>query len=134
MRTNVRIADSRTRFARVQPLAHDNLLARKARGAFFTPPAIAQFLTDWAIADNAEARVLDPTCGDGVFLLAAGERLRELGASPGSVREQLTGIDIHQPSLDQTREFLREDKLDAGLVRSDFFNLVTPAQLGADVG
>ena len=134
MRTHVRIADSRSKFARVQPLAHDSLLARKARGAFFTPSAIAQFLTDWAIGDNPEARVLDPTCGDGVFLLAAGEQLRELGASSGSVREQLTGIDIHRPSLDQTRAFLREDKLDARLLQSDFFDLMTPAQIGQEVG
>ncbi len=114
--------------------APNDLLARKARGAFFTPPAIAHFLTDWAIAKNPEARVLDPTCGDGVFLLAAGERLRALGASSAAIRKQLTGVDVHSPSLDQARSYLREDKLDATLVQSDFFNVLTPAQLGARVG
>lgn len=114
--------------------APDDLLARKTRGAFFTPPAIAHFLTDWAIAKNPEARVLDPTCGDGVFLLAAGERLRALGASQAATRKQLTGVDVHSPSLDQARGYLREDKLDATLVQSDFFNVLTPAQLGGRVG
>lgn len=114
--------------------ARDSLLARKARGAFFTPPAIAQFLADWAIAKNPAARVLDPTCGDGVFLLAAGERLRALGADRTAILEQLSGVDVHAPSLDQARSYLHEDKLDATLVESDFFNLLSPAQLGAQVG
>lgn len=115
-------------------LAPESLLARKARGAFFTPPAIAQFLTDWAIANDPTATVLDPTCGDGVFLLAAGERLRELDTTRSSVTEQLTGIDIHEPSLDKARAYLREDKLGATLHRSDFFNVVTPAQIGSTIG
>ena len=44
--------------------------ARKARGAFFTPPAIADFLTRWAIQSPTD-RIMDPTCGEAVFLLAA---------------------------------------------------------------
>src|SRR5438309_8461515 len=95
--------------------APEGLLSRKARGAFFTPPAIAQFLTDWAIADNPSAKVLDPTCGDGVFLLAAGERLRELDASRAAITAQLTGVDVHGPSLDQARAYLKEDTLGAHL-------------------
>lgn len=134
MRTRVRPADRPGRLATVAAPASNDLLARKARGAFFTPPAIAHFLTDWAIAKNPDARVLDPTSGDGVFLLAAGERLRALGASPAAIRKHLTGVDVHSPSLDQARSYLREDKLDATLVQSDFFNVLTPAQLGAQVG
>jgi len=114
--------------------AQNSLLARKARGAFFTPPAIAQFLADWAIGKNAAARVLDPTCGDGVFLLAAGERLRTLGADRTAIREQLSGVDVHAPSLDQARSYLHEDKLDATLVESDFVDVLSPSQLGAQVG
>src|SRR3954451_15252681 len=116
MRTYVRTADMGRRFATVPTRAPDDLLARKARGAFFTPPAIAQFLADWAIAKNADARVLDPTCGDGVFLLAAGERLRALGATREAVAHQLTGVDVHEPSLDRARAYLHEDKLGANVV------------------
>lgn len=112
---------------------HDSLLARKARGAFFTPPGIAQFLADWAIAKNPHADVLDATCGDGIFLLAAGERLRRLGAFHPPIRAQLTGIDVHGPSLDQARALLEKAELEATLVRSDFFNVLTPAQIGSEV-
>jgi adenine-specific DNA methylase len=118
----------------VPAAAVESLLARKARGAFYTPPAIAQFLADWAIADNPKARVLDPTCGDGVFLLAAGERLRELGTGPKAVRAQLSGVDINEPSLRHAHDLLEEDKLDGTLVPSDFFDVPTPAQIGSEFG
>src|SRR5947208_559009 len=101
MRTHVRTPTAQVDLPTMPTPAPDDLLARKARGAFFTPPAIAQFLTDWAIAKNPDARILDPTCGDGVFLLAAGERLRALGTSPAAIRKQLSGVDVHSPSLDQ---------------------------------
>lgn len=114
----------------VKILPRDSLLERKARGAFFTPPAIARFLTDWAIADDPNARVLDPTCGDGVFLLAAGEQLRALGASSAAAKKQLSGVDVHGPSLKHARSLLREGSLDATLVESDFFDVFTPSQLG----
>ena len=133
-RTAVRTADTTSRFVSVSAPAPDGLLARKARGAFFTPPAIAQFLADWAIAGNPNARVLDPTCGDGVFLLAAGERLRELGSPPAAIRKQLSGVDVDAPSLEQAGDNLHEDKLAATLVQSDFFNVSTPAQIGGQVG
>lgn len=114
--------------------ARDPLQAGKARGAFFTPPAIAEFLARWAIGKDSGARVLDPTCGEAVFLLAAGTRLRELGGDPAAVRSQLTGVDLHQPSLDEAARLLAEDGHGATLVRSDFFELLTPAQIGAVVG
>jgi adenine-specific DNA-methyltransferase len=114
----------------VKILPGDSLLERKARGAFFTPPAIARFLTDWAIADDPNARVLDPTCGDGVFLLAAGEQLRALGASNAAAKKQLSGVDVHGPSLKHARGLLHEAGLDGTLVESDFFHLFTPAQIG----
>lgn len=107
--------------------------ARKARGAFFTPPAIADFLARWAIKDP-NAKVLDPTCGEAVFLLAAGDRLRALGADAGAIKGRLTGVDLHKPSLDASGRLLKEHGLDADLVERDFFDLETPAQFGDRVG
>ena len=56
----------------------------RARGAFFTPEAIAEFLTSWAVR-SPHATVLDPTCGEAAFLLAAGHRLRQLGAETATL-------------------------------------------------
>jgi adenine-specific DNA-methyltransferase len=106
---------------------------RKARGAFFTPPAIAEFLARWAVR-TPEARVLDPTCGEAVFLLSAAERLEKLGASTSAVADQLTGVDLHFPSLDSSRELLQKAGVGARLECADFFDLPTPAQIGDGVG
>jgi hypothetical protein len=77
---------------------------------------------------------MDPTCGEAAFLVAAAERLQTLGVPPQAVAAQLTGVDLHQPSLDSSAELLRELGVGANLVRSDFFELVSPAQIGDRVG
>jgi adenine-specific DNA-methyltransferase len=114
-------------------LADDSTTQRKARGAFFTPPAIADFLSRWAIR-SPDDRALDPTCGEAVFLMAAAERLKALGATSGAITSQLTGIDLHQPSLDASAALLRRADAGANLVCSDVFDLPTPAQIGDEVG
>lgn len=114
-------------------LSADPAALRKARGAFFTPPPIAEFLSRWAIR-SPDAHVLDPTCGEAVFLLAATERLEAIGASEEAITNQLTGVDLHQPSLDASRSLLELAGAGANLVRSDFFELPTPAQIGDRVG
>lgn len=43
---------------------------RKGRGQFFTPPALAEFMTDWVMA-TSPASLLDPAVGLGVFLRCA---------------------------------------------------------------
>jgi adenine-specific DNA methylase len=106
---------------------------RKARGAFFTPPAIADFLAAWAIDDDPGAKVLDPSCGDGVFLQAAARRLRAMGTSPAALDSQVFGIDLHRPSLDQASRTLEAEGLDAHLFAQSFFSVATPSELGCPV-
>lgn len=101
---------------------------RKERGAFFTPPAIADFLAASAIGSNTEAQVLDPTSGDGVFLVSAGNWLLQQGAAPEQLASQVHGIDIHQGSLDEAAANLTHESLDAHLLRSDFFEVPSPDQ------
>ncbi|HEX9966675.1 MAG TPA: N-6 DNA methylase [Solirubrobacterales bacterium] len=106
---------------------------RKERGAFFTPPEIAQFLADWAVRD-AQTRVMDPTCGEAVFLLAAARNLSAAGATQQEIKKLLTGVDVHRPSLQQSRRLLQEEGFEAQLVESDFFDLATPSQIDDHVG
>ena len=40
----------------------------KLRGGFYTPKDIADFILKWAINGNKEMDILEPSCGDGVFL------------------------------------------------------------------
>jgi tRNA1(Val) A37 N6-methylase TrmN6 len=104
---------------------------RKERGAFFTPPEIADYLADWAVSDDPAARILDPTCGEAVFLLAAGRRLRALGVETNELDEHLYGVDLHKTSLDWATQLLEEEDLEAHFLASDFFEVATPDQLGS---
>ncbi|MDA3837480.1 MAG: class I SAM-dependent methyltransferase [Candidatus Delongbacteria bacterium] len=42
----------------------------KLRGGFYTPEPIASFVMKWAINGNKKFDILEPSCGDGVFLEA----------------------------------------------------------------
>jgi adenine-specific DNA-methyltransferase len=109
----------------------DSLALRRDRGAFFTPPAIADYLADWAVGNDPVAKVLDPTCGEAIFLLAAGRRLRRAGLAASGLNQHLFGVDLHQASLDWAMTLLEEDGLDATLLERDFFDLPTPDELGS---
>lgn len=112
-------------------LPGDNEELRKARGAFFTPSAIAEHMAAYAINGNADAKVLDPTCGEAVFLMAAGAQLKALGQQTGDLDEQLFGIDLHESSLSEAMRLLESEGLDAHLIASDFFAVPSPDMLEA---
>lgn len=93
---------------------------RKARGAFFTPPEIARYLCEWAVRAPTDT-VLEPSCGEASFLMAAGERLRSIGASPLFWAEQLHGVEIFDASAQNAVSLLRGAGLDARVAVGDFF-------------
>lgn len=109
------------------------LEGRKARGAFFTPPEIAEFLTRWAIHDKPEALVLDPTCGESVFLIESGRALRDLGVSPDRLDAQVFGVDVHPESLSASSDLLSDEGLDAQLHPADFFTIPSPVAQGSTI-
>jgi adenine-specific DNA-methyltransferase len=108
----------------------ENQALRKGRGAFFTPSTIAAFLADWAVAERADARVLDPTCGEAVFLQTSARRLAQNGARPKDMADQLFGVDLHASSLRASRRLLSEEGFGSTLIQGDFFSESTPVQLG----
>ena len=86
-------------------LAHEALLApadRKARGAHYTPPALADRLVALSLPPTAAA-VLDPACGGGAFLLAAGRALVARGRSAGEAVRCLHGIDVDPLAVEVAR-------------------------------
>jgi adenine-specific DNA-methyltransferase len=100
---------------------------KKARGAFFTPPEISQFICDWAIRAGSD-RVLEPSCGDAAFLLPSAAKLVALGASSEKLPEHLHGIDIHGPSVREAHDRLAQQGFAASIAESDFFDR-EPGQL-----
>jgi adenine-specific DNA-methyltransferase len=94
---------------------------QKTLGAFYTGQPAADRLVRWAVR-NASESVLDPSCGDGVFVGSAYSRLRELGCCAPEV----CGVDVSEVALRVAHERVES----ARLVREDFFKL-TPSVLGS---
>ena len=76
----------------------------KLRGGYYTSEKLAQWLSSWAIA-SARDRVLEPSCGDGVFLDAAAARLESLGSRGGDTG-QIRGIEIVEGEASKARQRL----------------------------
>ena len=106
---------------------------QKARGAFFTPIEISQFLVDWAIRTKKD-RVLEPSCGDAAFLIPAAERLKDFGTALRHIPDQLQGIEVHGPSVREAEARLEEEGLSATIVHSDFFDCDPSRNFDAVVG
>lgn len=73
----------------------DTEILRKARGAFFTPDPLCDYIAEWAVRTSQDS-VMEPSCGEAAFLLAASRRLDHLGAS--ETVGQLNGVELHAPA------------------------------------
>lgn len=105
---------------------------RKARGAFFTPPTVARYVAEWAIRGSQDL-ILEPSCGEAAFLVAAADRLHALRggvARPG----QLTGVEVHEASARAAEGVLASLGASATIVASDFFDFPARACYDAVVG
>jgi len=116
---------------------------RHALGQFYTPPAIAELITKWAVR-SADDKVLDPGCGSGTFLVKAYRRLLELKSyrepterAHKEILRQLYAFDInpfplHLTALNLASRYIRAPSTEVNTIHSDFFKveaeqkLVTP--------
>lgn len=102
--------------------------SKKRLGAYYTPPDIADFLASWAIRSSSD-RVLDPACGDAVFLQSAAKRLVGLGAS-WTTKDDVVGFEV-----DSQAACLAADAADAAtVVHADFFNVEPTPTFQAVIG
>jgi adenine-specific DNA methylase len=65
----------------------------KLRGGYYTPPTVARWLAHWAIRSGSD-RILEPSCGDGVFLSAAAEKLISHGVCSERRESRIVGIEL----------------------------------------
>jgi adenine-specific DNA methylase len=103
---------------------------RKGLGAFYSPLSLVEPMAAWALT-RADQSVLDPSCGDGVFLEAAARRLRGLGATRERIASLLHAVDLNPDAARFTQDRLVSA---AGLpfanVRvASFFSLPPPQDL-----
>lgn len=102
---------------------------RKSLGAFYSPRDLVGPMVAWAVT-RADQKVLDPSCGDGIFLEMAVRRLRDLGADPGRIARLLHAIDLNPDAVRITRDRLGSE-LGVALenVRVDSFFALPPPGL-----
>jgi len=96
----------------------------KLRGGYYTSSEVAEWLCAWAIRSPKE-RVLEPSCGDGAFLLAAAQRYKELGARSATIASRLIGLEIIGDEADRARARLSSPlgQVARGVVETtDFFS------------
>lgn len=105
---------------------------RKARGAFFTPPEVAGYIARWAVR-TAEDRVLEPSCGEAEFLLAAGARLHDLGVLPIDAAT-LQGVELHAASAEKASRLVHAAGYAADVRVGDFFDADLAPEFDAVIG
>lgn len=106
---------------------------RKARGAFFTPPELCDYIVEWAIRDAADD-VLEPSCGEAAFLMSAGARLARLQSESGTGDGSLHGVELHEESAKAALGFIRSAGYDANVEVADFFTVEPTPRYDAVVG
>jgi methylase of polypeptide subunit release factors len=87
--------------------------ARRTAGAFYTPAALIEHLLDTAlepvldsVSDAAVVRVCDPTCGSGLFLVAAARRIAARLGRPDLAVGCVHGVDNDPVAVDLARAAL----------------------------
>lgn len=90
-----------------------NETAQKLRGGYYTPDDLAAFLCEWVLEIEPE-RVLEPSCGDGVFL----EALRKAGAAE---HLSVTAIELDDIEAGKAKQRAREVGLRASTIHSTDF-------------
>lgn len=96
----------------------------KLRGGYYTSHEVVDWLCAWAIRATTD-RVLEPSCGDGAFLVGAVQRLGKLGASASTIAKNLTGVEIIADEAARARARLRQRfglRARNIIERSDFFS------------
>lgn len=86
-----------------------NVSAEKLRGGFYTPEPIASFILKWGINGNSDFDILEPSCGDGVFL----EQLKENNHKFKSV----TAIEFDEIEADKANNIKLKNKT---VINTDF--------------
>ena len=96
---------------------------QKLRGGYYTPKPIADFLACWAI-QTSHAKVLEPSCGDGVLLEAAVQTLLKRGATKATVAALIQGVELDAEEAAKAVERLQastNSEASFNIYNGDFF-------------
>jgi adenine-specific DNA methylase len=80
-----------------------NASKEKLRGGFYTPETIASFILKWAFNGNKELDILEPSCGDGVFLEEIQKGKYEYNSVTAIEFDEIEAIKSKKIKLDKTK-------------------------------
>lgn len=103
----------------------ENATSQKLRGAYYTPPVIARFILQWGINSSSDLNILEPSCGDGVFL--------ECIANDKMLYNSVTAVEYEEEEAMKARAITLHD---SEVVNADFhrFCLDTDKRFNLVVG
>lgn len=93
----------------------ENSSAQKLRGAYYTPLPLAEMMVKLFAKDKKIKTVLEPSCGDGVFIDALDDvsMIKQL--------DNVTGIEIEKTEADKLKnKFKNSEKVN--ILNQDFFD------------
>ena len=94
----------------------------KQTGEVFTPPELVEEILDklpQEVWNDTEKTWLDPSCGNGNFLVAVKDRLLARGRPLYEVLSKIYGVDIMQDNVDECRARLDPDNLYPDIVNNN---------------
>ena len=109
------------------------ITSQKARGAFYTPFDLAAYLTEWAIR-TPDDTVIEPSCGEAVFLETAWEHIQRRGYASGSSAASIFGYEIDEHACTAARSVIARIGAPAAVRNTDFFEVAPTSSADAVVG
>lgn len=99
---------------------------QKLQGAYYTPQKLVDFLTSWAI-NSKKCQLLEPSCGDGIFLESAYQKFTSMGASSKNALSNITAIELDTITFNKTKEKMntlsKTSQNKTKLFNDDFFSI-----------
>lgn len=91
---------------------------KKLLGSYYTPFKLSKFITEWAIDSNTKS-ILEPSCGDGSFLISASETIRNKNLK----MPKFKAVEIEELEIKKAKQLLPD--IDCKWINDDFFNAFT---------
>src|SRR5258708_33624825 len=99
---------------------------QKLRGGYYTPPAIADFLIEWALNGDNSVSILEPSMGDGVFIKSLADRLASKGEKSAQIGKTIWGVEFFGEEIQKAKEGLKGKGYkpeNFNLIEGDFFSI-----------
>lgn len=88
----------------------ENISTDKLRGGYYTPIPIAKFILKWAVNGNRDYDILEPSCGDGIFL----DQIQENNFEYNNI----TAIELDEVEVDKVKNI---NLPNTDVLNTDFF-------------